>query len=74
MAIMCKSNRTELYIHNHTCALVLDQLAIPWVVVFSDLSRSRILTIQKLSFLASSGGSLGRLAITGNVSVSERER
>lgn len=32
-----------------------------------------MLTTQKLCFLGSSGGSLGRLAIIGNVSVSERK-
>lgn len=49
-------------------------MAIPGVVVFLDIIINIILTIQKLCFLASSDGSLGRLAIIGNVSVSERER
>lgn len=66
--MMCKNNRGVVSSQTHRCT-VSHEVAIPRVVVLLDLIINIILTIQKLCFLASSGGSFGRLAIIGNVSV-----
>lgn len=79
MVVICKNNRPAALEHTGmSCTFpnthCFGLTGCHGVVVFLDFIINIILTIQKLCFLASSGGSLGRLAIIGNVSVLERER